>query len=181
MNNNWYQCEWDEMISTMYWKDIEDPGKSRKKFFPYLCEFWWTWHCLLNTTNGWLSKFSVIRLIKPTLTPKYFLSDISSSGLSYRKDWIFLCFWSGNCKIHWLFWRIGKFTVSSERNFSSFTEIPDKTIFRISNFSLTFIIIRTTSASVARYPIFFKVVCCMCRQAPVVTISTYFTIHIKIV
>lgn len=61
------------------------------------CELWCTWHCRRSTTNGWLSRFSVIRLTKPTLTPKYLRIDWSSSrsGLSYV-GWTFRCFCNGS-------------------------------------------------------------------------------------
>ena len=45
-----------------------------------LYELWCTWHCRRSTTNGWLNKFSVIKLTRPTLPPKYFFSDSSSSS-----------------------------------------------------------------------------------------------------
>ncbi len=62
----------------------------------HLLELLWTWHCLRSTTNGWLNKFSVIKLTIPTLTPIYFRIEISS-GLS-ENGWTVLCFCSGSTK-----------------------------------------------------------------------------------
>lgn len=43
----------------------------------YLVALWWTWHWRRSTRNGWLSRFSAIKLTIPTLTPIYFFSDNS--------------------------------------------------------------------------------------------------------
>lgn len=68
-------CRWCKWIMT---------GSKVKGTRCFRDELWCTWHCRLNTTNGWLSRFSVIKLTRPTLTPKYFRTDTSSSsGLSY--------------------------------------------------------------------------------------------------
>lgn len=44
----------------------------------YFLEVWWTWDCRRSTRNGWHSRFSVIKLIRFTLAPKYFRREISA-------------------------------------------------------------------------------------------------------
>lgn len=45
----------------------------------YFLEVWWTWDCRRSTRNGWHSRFSVIKLIRFTLAPKYFRREISAT------------------------------------------------------------------------------------------------------
>ena len=76
---------------------------------------------------------------------------------------------------------ISKFAVCTVRDSRPAAKIPDKTVFIIRDFAGSLGVVCAAAAAVIRWPVFFKVVGCIGAEAPVMSVSAYFSVDIKII
>src|SRR5665648_249 len=74
-----------------------------------------------------------------------------------------------------------KFSISPVRNAKPVTIIPQKAVFAVGRFTITFTRIISAPATITGWPVLFQIIGGVCSHCPVVSIGTHFSIHVKVI